>query len=377
MSKKYSIFLAVLFCGFLGLMVTANALTPDKTFSEIENRALSQRPELTWKAVRTGDFMADYESYITDQFAGRDGWTAAKAYMEKAVGKQENNGVYFCDDSTLISRFEEPDEKRLTNNFNYVNQFAEKAGVPVTFGLIPTQASIWADKLPAGAPNYDQNAVMDKASQSVTTRFVDLTTALSGHKDEAIFYRTDHHWTSLGAYYGSVGLSEALGYTPVPLESYTKETVSTEFYGTVFSSSGVRWVKPDEIDIYVPEDGITVTSHTYDSKGKPVEEPRQLYDESYLAKKDKYSMFLGGQQSLGVVKTQNTDKPKLLLIRDSYSDSLVPFLTAHFSEIHLMDFRYCKLSPSQYIKDNGIDQALVLYSVPNFVSDANLLWIGR
>lgn len=377
MNKKYSVFLTALFCGFLGLMVTANALTPDKTFSEIENRALAQRPELSWKAVRTGDFMADYESYITDQFAARDSWTAAKAYLEKAVGKQENNGVYFCQDSTLISRFEAPEEKRLTNNFNYVNKFAEKAGVPVTFGLIPTQARIWADKLPVGAPNYDQALVMDQARESVTARFVDLTAALGEHKDEAIFYRTDHHWTSLGAYYGYVGLSEALGYTPVPLENYTKTTVSTEFYGTVFSSSGVRWVAPDEIDVYVPEEGITVTSHTYDSKGQPVEEPRQLYDESYLAKKDKYSMFLGGQQSLGVVKTQNTDKPRLLLIRDSYSDSLVPFLTPHFSEIHLMDFRYCKLSPAQYIADNGIDQALVLYSVPNFCSDANLLWIGR
>ena len=377
MSKKYSIFLTALFCAFLGVAVTANALTPDREFSDIENRALAKRPALSWKTVRTGAFMSDYESYITDQFPARDGWTAAKAYLEKAVGKQENNGVYFCDDSTLITRFEEPDQKRLANNIGYVNTFADKAGVPVTFGLIPTQASVWADKLPQGAPNYDQKLVMQQAAQSVSPRFVDLSAALTSHKDEPIFYRTDHHWTSLGAYYGYVGLAEALGYTPVPLEQYTKTTVSTEFYGTVFSSSGVRWVKPDEMDTYVPEDGITVVSHTYDSKGNPVEEPRQLYDKSYLSKKDKYSMFLGGQQSLGVVKTGNPDKPKLLLIRDSYSDSLVPFLTAHFSEIHLMDFRYCKLSPSQYIAENGINQALVLYSVPNFVSDANLLWIGR
>lgn len=377
MSKKYSLFLTILFCGFLGVMVTANALTADKDFSDVENRPLAQRPKLTAAGLTSGDFMSGYESYVTDQFAGRDGWTAAKAYLEKAVGKQENNGVYFCEGSTLISKFQEPDQKRLTNNFNYVNSFAEKAGVPVTFGLIPTQAKIWADRLPAGAPNYDQGLVMAQAGESIKAQFVDLTSALSQHKEEDIFYRTDHHWTSLGAYYGYVGLAEALGYEPVPLSQYTKTTVSTEFYGTVFSSSGVRWVEPDEMDIYVPEDGITVTSHTYDSKGNPVEEPRELYVESYLGKKDKYSMFLGGQQALGVVKTGNADKPKLLLIRDSYSDSLVPFLTPHFSEIHLMDFRYCKLSPSQYIQDNGIDQALVLYSVPNFVSDANLLWIGR
>ena len=85
MSKKYSMFLTTLFCGFLALMVTANALTPDREFSELENRALSQRPKLSWKSVRSGEFMSAYESYTTDQFAGRDGWTAAKAYMEAIV----------------------------------------------------------------------------------------------------------------------------------------------------------------------------------------------------------------------------------------------------------------------------------------------------
>ena len=88
-------------------------------------------------------------------------------------------------------------------------------------------------------------------------------------------------------------------------------------------------------------------------------------------------MFLGGNQSLGVVTTPNTDKPKLLIIRDSYTDSLVPFLTAHFSEIHLIDPRYSKISIPQYIADNDIDEALVLYSVSNFVSDKNLVWISR
>ena len=382
MSKKYALFLTVLFCGFLGVMVTANALTPDREFSQVENRTLAQRPALTLQSLVSGDFMSDYETYVTDQFPGRDGWTAAKAYAEKLVGKQENNGVYFCKDGTLISRFEEPEEKRVTNNVKYVAQFAEKAGIPVYFGLIPTQAWVWADKLPEGAPNADQQAVYSNAAGSLPDAItpVDaLWSILPAHKDEAIFYRTDHHWTSLGAYYGYTAVMEALGRSEeiIPLENYTKTTVSTEFYGTVFSTSGVRWVEPDEMDTYVPEEGVTVTSYTYDAKGNPVAEPRQLYDESYLAKKDKYAMFLGGQQALGVVRTPNADKPKLLLIRDSYSDSLVPFLTPHFSEIHLIDPRYYKLSASQYIAENSIDMALVLYSVPNFVTDANLVWITR
>ena len=147
---------------------------------------------------------------------------------------------------------------------------------------------------------------------------------------------------------------------------------------TVFSSSGVRWVSPDTISTYVPDTGITVTSYTYDSTGNQVEVPRSLYDTSFLSVKDKYSMFLGGNQSLGVVtNTNNPDGPKLLIIRDSYADSLVPFLTAHYSEIHLIDPRYYHLSVKDYVAQNGIDQALVLYSVPNFVTDGNMFWITR
>ena len=382
MSKKYAIFLSALFCAFLGVFLAANALSPDREFSQMENRYLQQLPAPSLKTVLDGSFMSGFETYVTDQFVGRDGWISVKSRTERLLGKRENNGVYFCQGDALITRFDSPDPKRVADNLGYVQRFAEKAPAPVYFSLIPTQACIWADKLPEGAPNYDQRDVLSTVSQQLSGKVTladRMWAILSAHKDEPIFYRTDHHWTSLGAYYGYTSLMWDMSRDGeiVPLENYVKTTVSTEFYGTVFSSSGVRWVKPDEIDIYVPEDGVTVTSHTYDSKGQPVEEPRQLYDESYLAKKDKYSMFLGGQQSLGVVRTGNTDKPKLLLIRDSYSDSLVPFLTPHFSEIHLVDLRYNKQSTTQYIKDNGIDLAVVLYSVPNFVSDSNLVWLGR
>ena len=386
MSKKYARFLSALFCGFLALLFAANALTPDKAMSENENRVLAQKPKITANTFRlpplsglfssdqggdffTGKLMENYETYVIDQFVLRDGWVAAKAFSEKLVGKSENNGVYFCDDSTLISRFDEPDANRLERNLNNVVKFMnnDKVTVPVYFGLIPTQARIWADKLPAGAPNADQGQIMAQAAQTVGENFIDLTQALESHKDEAIFYRTDHHWTSLGAYYGYRGLSQALGYDPIPLTDYTKTTVSTEFYGTTFSNSGVRWVKPDEMDIYVPADGIEVTS-TF--SGTP--EEGTLYAWEKLEIKDKYTFFMGGNQSLGVVKTGNTDKPKLLIIRDSYTDSLVPFLTPHYSEIHLVDLRYYKQSIAGYIQNNGIDAALILYSVPNFVGESNL-----
>ena len=378
MSKKYCIFISALFCAFIGLFLVANAATPSREFSEMENRNLEQMPKLSVDSLLSGQFMKDFETYTTDQFVGRDAWIGLKSSTERVLGKQENNNVYFCDEDTLITRFDQPDAAKVSENLNYVNTFVENVDIPVTFSLIPTQACIWADRLPAGAPNASQTDLLDQAKAAVPgATWADLYSSLWEHKGEDIFYRTDHHWTSLGAYYGYTALAEALGYTPVPLDTYTETVRSTEFYGTVFSSSGVRWVSPDTITTYVPDTGITVTSYTYDSAGNPVEVPRSLYDTSFLSVKDKYSMFLGGNQSLGVVKTPNADKPKLLILRDSYADSLVPFLTPHFSEIHLIDLRYYKLSLSDYIQQNGIDQALVLYSVPNFVTDSNLFWITR
>ena len=378
MSKKYCIFITALFCAFIGVFLVANAVSPDRTFSEMENRNLEQLPTPSVKTLLSGEFMKDFETYTTDQFVARDSWIGLKSATERALGKRENNGVYFCEKDTLITRFDQPDSQKVADNLTYVNNFVENVDIPVIFSLIPTQACIWADRLPAGAPNASQTDILSQAQAAVPgATWADLYTPLWEHKDEDIFYRTDHHWTSLGAYYGYTGLAEALGFTPVSLDSYTETVRSTEFYGTVFSSSGVRWVKPDTISTYVPDTGITVTEHSYDNKGNPIEIPRSLYVESFLSVKDKYSMFLGGNQSLGVVKTPNTDKPKLLIIRDSYTDSVVPFLTPHYSEIHLIDLRYYKLSIQDYIEQNGIDQALVLYSVPNFVTDSNLLWIAR
>ena len=378
MSKRYCIFLSALFCAFLAVFLVAGAVSPDQSFSQLENRTLQQLPTPTVETVLNGKFMSDFETYTTDQFPGRDAWVDLKARTEKAMGKQENNSVYFCKEDTLITRFDTPDAQNVANNLSYVDQFAQKAGVPVYFSLIPGAAEIWSDRLPEGAPNASQKAVIDQAASTLKNALVyDTYSVMDAHSDEDIYYRTDHHWTSLGAYCGYTALMDALGMEAVPLSNYTKTTVSDSFYGTIFSSSGVRWVRPDCIDTYVPADGITVTSHTYDNKGNPVEEERPLYDTSFLSVKDKYSMFLGGNQPLAVVRTPHTDAPKLLIVRDSYTDSLVPFLTAHFSEIHLVDPRYYKLSVADYIQENGIDEALVLYSVSNFVTDKNLVWLAK
>ena len=386
MSKRYAIFLTVFFCGFLAFFFAANLISPDRDFSQDENRYLAQLPTLDAGDFKlsldpfsgesgdffSGKFMSDFETYLTDQFVFRDQWIAAKALAERAAGKGENNGVYLCDQDTLISRFETPDPERVADNLDYVNKLVENVDIPVYFSLIPGKVSVWADRLPDGAPNASEEDILAQAEESTQARWVDIAAALEARKGEDIYYRLDHHWTSLGAYYGYAALMEAMGLEAAPLSDYEKTTVSTDFNGTTYSSSGVRWMAPDAIDIYVPEEGIAVTAW---NGSQP--EAGVLYDWSKLEVKDKYSFFLGGNKPLVVAEGRNTDGPRLLVIRDSYSDSLAPFLTADFSQVHLFDPRYNKTPVSQYVAENEIDQVLVLYSVANFVSDGNLFVLSR
>ena len=371
MTKAYSRFISGLFCLFLCGTLVISVILPDREWSETENRLLAQWPEFSWEALKSGEFTDGVEKYFADQFPLRDGWTGLKARIEQLIGKQEYNGVYLAGD-TLISKLETPDADFVNKNLGFVQSLAGKANANVHLGLIPSAAEIWKDRLPAGAPSYDQKLLLELAAQTGLP-MVDFLSILQAHADEDIFYRTDHHWTTLGAYYGYVAVMEALGRGDevLPMDSFTPETVSNAFNGTLYSSSGVHWLKPDTMEYWVKEESLTVESW---SSGKP--EMTTLYDRSFLNVKDKYSSFLGGNQPLCVIRNENAAGGKLLVVRDSYSDALAPFLAQNFSEVHLLDLRMYRSSVAQYANENGIDDVVVLYSVPNFVTDTNMVFMG-
>lgn len=374
---KRSIWVQILiFLAFIGGFFILNILMPDKVFSERENRDLTQMPKFSFDSLFSGKYTSKFESYTTDQFAFRDNWTTLKAACELAIGKEENKGVYLCSGDTLIESYTAPDQKQLDTNITAVRDFAEKSKIPVYFALIPANSEVHSDILPKNAPNYSQKGVIDYCYNNSGATNIDILGAMKAHKDEYIYYRTDHHWTSLGAYYGYETIMNSMGLTPTPLSSFTPKTVSKDFYGTVYSKSGISWVKPDSIDIYAAQEASTEVTNYSSSKAVA----GTMYDDSYLSKKDKYSMFMGGNTPLITVKTKSTSAPSLLIIRDSYMDSVTPFLQDNFSEIHIMDLRYYKTqlmnsSISDYIKKNNIDEVLICYSVNNFGTDTNVFMI--
>ncbi len=373
MNKKALWAEALIFLAFIGAFFILNLVLPDRQFSEQENRYLQMRPEFSFKSLFSGDYTSKFETYTTDQFTFRDEWITLKAASELALGKQENNDVHLCENGTLIEGFKRPENSVLDSNMSALNTLVGNTDAKVYFALIPDKSDLYSSLLPKNVPNDSEKEVIDYCYGQSNATNVDIYSALSAHTDEYIFYRTDHHWTSLGAYYGLSALAESMGLPCPALDSYTdRHVVSEEFYGTTWSSSGFSWVDPDTMEIFVnaPE-GLKVTSYP---QGSPVE--GKLYDFSFLEKKDKYSMFMGGNCPMHVIETGNEDKPSLLILRDSYTDSLIPFLLDDFSEIHVLDLRYYRASLKAYIEQNDFDNVLVCYSVSNFCSDSNIFLLG-
>ena len=371
MYKSKNILIVLIFSGFLAVMTLGLLLLPKKEFSAVENRYLEKMPKWDTQDVLNGTYMTSFESYISDHVPFRDGWVQLHALIERMSGKDENGGVYFAKKDTLIKRVEEPDPTRIEKNISYINTFAEKCSVKVYFGLIPTAAQVWAERLPEYAPTTEESLWIQTCYENCIAQPVDIQGALAEHSDENIFYRTDHHWTTLGAFYGANVIFETMGMSPLSEKDYEPVVVSDNFCGTLWSASGAWWTMPDTIETWVLNEGIKVTSW-FDMKP----EEGNLYHGAYLEKKDQYSFFLGGNQPLCVIETQKSGD-KLLVLRDSYTDALAPFLTEQFSEIHLLDLRYNKSNVLEYINENEIDVVLILYGFSGFSEDRNLVFLSR
>ncbi len=358
----------ILFCAFF---FAANLIAPDRTFSEKENRELAAAPRFTFSALFSGTFTRDFETYLTDQFFARDLWVSLRARCERLLGKDEINGILIGNDGLLAASFAEPDPARLRANAAAVETFARNAGIPVYATLIPGASEIWRGRLPDTGRLASQAAVVESVrSSDPAAIWADTLSVLSEHAGEEIFYRTDHHWTTLGAYYGYTALVRAMGLTPRPLPAVWSETGG--FYGTASSACGLEPGSGDTVALRVPANAavsVRVLDRGEWSDGA-------LYDMEKLALRDKYTVFLGGNAPLTVIETGHGG-PKLLLVKDSYANCEIPYLCAHFSEIHVVDLRYYKLSLAAYIAENGIDAAAVSYSVANFSEDTNLFFLTK
>lgn len=361
------VLLAVLLPLFIGGIAVINAATPDRTLSESENRILEQLPTFSMRSLLSGTFTSDYETYVSDQFAFRDRWIGLKTDTDRAMGKRDSNGIYLGKDGSLFQSFTPPSEETVESNIAALHSFDDATpGVRKYAMLAPTAIALYEDRLPAFAPSGNEMAYADRVRQALPTiHFVDLYPVLYAMRDQSIYYKTDHHWTTKGAFAAYRELCKRMGVVPKSEGDFQIRRVTTAFYGTLSSKSGYKRIQPDSIELYMPKNEAEYTV-TYVNEGRSTQ---SLYAPEHLERKDKYAVFLGGNHPLVRITTNNREGTKLLIVKDSYANSLIPFLTEHFSEIYVVDLRYYDEDLTNLIREHDIQEMVLLYNVHTFFED--------
>lgn len=363
----------LLFFGTLIGIGCATAFSEKKEFSETKNERLAKFPEFTAKKVYNGTFTNGVEEFLSDHFIGHDGWITAKTAAELFTGKRESNNIYILKDR-LVEKIPEPDMTVVGKSIDGIKKFAGDNDIIPYVMIVPTQAEIYRDELPANAPNPDQQAFISEVYEKLegSAAAIDVYSALSANRGEYIYYRTDHHWTSLGAFIAYTAAGARMDYTPLTEDDYDIEHAGRDFRGTFYSKVLYDSVEPDMLDIWLPSEGTySPEVEIYSTFGEEPQRHEGMYFREYLDVKDKYSTFFGINQPMITIRTGN-EGGKLLIFKDSYAHCFVPFLTEHYSEITMVDLRYIQLSYKRLIDVSDYDSVLFLYNASTFMSDENL-----
>ena len=371
--KKYPI---VFIFGILLLVMTvADFSSPVRNYSDTENRILSQKPSFSISKLldKSNPYTSQYESYVNDQFFARDFWIDAKSRIETAIGKIENNGIVYGKDGHMFEKYTSFDTEQTQNNINYLNEFfAMIPDTKITFTIIPSSYQVLSDKMPYGLINVDQSKYISDIYSKISADNVncfDMLSVLNGHKDENIYYRTDHHWTSYGAHIAYSALIDNWGLNGVSWDELAPlKKEEPEFYGTYYSKSKKLSAQPDTITYFdIPTTSVEIDSENADG----------LYDYSKFSERDKYAAFLHGNNGITRIKSDNNknntgDTPsKILVIKDSYANCFVPYLTYSFDEVVVVDPRSIR-TMKDLLDNETFDEVLVMYNFMNFTSDNNI-----
>lgn len=354
-------------------------INPKADYSSSEKRYLQKFPTVSVNSVLDGKFGTDFEKYFADHFPMRTQWVGANAYFNLSVGNNGADGVYNCKNGYLINK---PilDTDILESNVQTIADFAKSVDVPVTVTLVPSTGYIANDVLPAVHDTYTDDEKIENAQKVLTESGADFVDLRSTFKNAyangtQLYYKTDHHWTTAGAYTGYTEICKSLGITPADNSLFTVEKYN-DFYGTTYSTSGFWLTKPDTIEVWNnknnTEKNISVEIIEDDEK----QDYHSMYFYNHLKEDDKYPVFIDGNHAMTRIKNTNAAGGKILLVKDSFSHCLAPFLAENYSEVILVDMRYYKNSISELAQQEKPDNILVLYGIDNLATDTDIAWLS-
>ncbi len=342
---------------------------PKSEFSELENRSLQQMPEFNLKDVLSNSWMQDYEAFVKDQFLGRNTWIDLKSRTEYALLKTENNDILYGEDDYLFAKsFSLDDENRYYNNVEALSIFAQRHPGVMDVMIVPSSAEVLSDKLPFAAPMVSELSYIDEMYaelEDAGANVVNVYDAFIGHTDEYIYYRTDHHWTSLGAFLAYEYYCEQNGLEVFDTNSYTAVQIP-DFYGTHYSKSRNYNVVPDEMTYYDLPYNLSVLNTSLN--GEENIEDGAIYDYDMFNERDKYAAYLRGNNAYS--ELEGSGEGKILVVKDSYANSFIPYLTANYEQIGIVDFRMNTMLLDDIMSEYGYDKVLFLYSFDSFTNDS-------
>lgn len=369
---------AVVFLIFIYGMALWFLFSPKTDYSSSEKRYLQKFPDANVEKVLSGDFGSEFETFFADQFPQRNTWVGLNAYTALAEGNNGASGVYNCKNGYLINKPVSTDNN-LDKNVGAVVDFAKTIDAPTTVMLVPSTGYIADDVLPTFHDKYNDDEDISKISSTLSKEkigFVDLRERFkSEYKNGSqLYYKTDHHWTTKGAYTGYQELCKALGITPID-DSTLKKDSYPDFYGTTYSSSGFWLTPPDNIEIWSNPKNSDKNISVKITEGANVKTSGSMYFTDHLKEDDKYPVFIDGNHALTEITNTNAKNGTILLIKDSFSHSLAPFLAENYSKVVLVDLRYYKESVSQLVSTYNPEQVVVLYGIDNLATDTDIVWL--
>lgn len=380
--NKNAIITTVFFILILIAIAVFSTALPKRNVSELENRNLASMPAASVQSLLNGDWAFGMQMYVQDHVAERDRWIDLCSGIETSVfRKTDKNDILLGKDGWMFTKYftaEGAYNRQFNKNVNTVAEFCEHYGNRVTFMLVPSAALIYADKLPDGAPQIGESALLDTAFSAAVAnhgRVLDLRDTFFREKENnKLYYKTDHHWTTSGAYLAYLEYCVRMDIPPVfSTEAHTKQDVPG-FFGTHYLAARWNRARSETLSYYVTNSTMTV----FDVAGEDTFLPQydmELMNQEKLTHVDKYGAFLDGNH--GYVELSGSGTGKVLVVKDSYANCFVPFLTENYETVGVVDFRNFSYGLDSMIESREYDEIILLYSFYNFMEDNHVVYLNR
>ena len=404
------------FLALLGIGFIVSLLIPLRpSYSESEKRDLTPFPSFFFKALWSGSYFDDISIWFSDTYPFREAFVGVNSRIHSLYGF--GNQLYGLTDDPVDVIPDEAETPAVATidlfepeeiNENLGGELQAKNGVVQDLGVVlivddaayelysfsksiadkyAAVINYTAQELDGTAKIYDmivptavditmpdaERAKANSSSQADAMRYmfsvmspqvhsVNVYNTLRTHRSEYVYFRTDHHWTALGAYYAYEELCKMMGRKPTPLQNYMLHSFDG-FLGSFYTQTKKNprlAAHPDTVNAYEPRGDIQLT---YYKKNGTANEWDVITDVTEWASTSKYSTFIGGDNPYTIITNESAENRSCLVVKESFGNAFVPFLVNDYSDVHVIDYRYWAGKIPQFVRENNIDDVIFINNI--------------